>query len=112
MKWPRLVAPFAASTQVSCCVDAEGIDEDGAPVAGARWSGPANWQDASARTYHAADEATDVAAVVYIDGDAFPDVAFLTGGKVEAFGGSLRIAKGSKARNPDGTVNYTRLDLA
>ena len=51
-------------------------------------------------------------ATLYIDGDALPDVARIAGGTVAALGLEWRIVAGTKARNPDGTVNYTRLELA
>lgn len=111
MRFPRLVAPLAASTAVTVAVEAGGIDADGAPVEGASWSGAVNWQDVSSRAFLPNREEASVSARLYADGDILPEVAFIEGGTVAAFGESRRIVKGSKARNPDGTVNYTRLDL-
>lgn len=111
MRWPKLVLPWTQSSLVSVSVDAEGVDEDGAPIEGASWSGLANWQDKSKRVFGKDKMQVDVSASVYIDGDPLPDVANITGGTVEAFGEMREIAQGSKGRNPDGTVNYTRLEL-
>lgn len=44
-------------------------------------------------------------------GDIVPDVPVISGGKATIFGVDRGIAAGEKARNPDGTVNYTRLEL-
>lgn len=112
MRWPSLVRGFAASTQVSAAIEAGGFDEDGAPVEAATWSGKANWQDTARRVFQT-DRGEDVAtATLYIDGDALPDVARIAGGTVSALGLEWRIVAGTRARNPDGTVNYTRLELA
>ncbi len=50
-------------------------------------------------------------AQAYFIGDIAPDVANLTNGELTVNGVTRRIYQGEKARNPDGTVNYTRLDL-
>lgn len=111
MRWPRLVAPMARSTGVSIVADADGIDEDGAPVEGARFEGMANWQDSVVEVYGQQRSETEVRAIVYIDGDAFPDMAVIAGGEVAALGEVRSIVAGAKARNVDGTVNHTRLEL-
>lgn len=111
MKWPSLVLPWTQSTGVQASIEAEGIDEDGAPAVAAAWSGKCNWQDVSSRRYTTDRVEVDVAAVLYIHGDPFPALSHITGGKVTAWGDTREILRGSKARNPDGTVNYTRLDL-
>ena len=103
--------PFTQSTSVELYIEAEGIDEDGAPLEGGEWSGQANWQDHSKNVWGSDKVATEVLASVYIDGDPFPDFANIVGGWALAFGEEREIVSGSKARNPDGTVNYTRLDL-
>lgn len=111
MRWPKLVRGWAQGVPVSVTVDAEGIDEDGAPVEGASWSGECNWQDVAGTVYTRDRVEVEVGARLYIDGDPFPSVPFIEGGTVTVSGEEREIAKGSKARNPDGTVNHVRLDL-
>lgn len=111
MRWPRLVLPFALGIQAQAVVDADGIDEDGAPIEGARWSGRCNWQDHVSEVFVRDKAETEVHARLYIDGDAFPTLQVIAGGTVTAFGEERTIVAGCKARNPDGTVNHTRLDL-
>lgn len=111
MRWPKLVLPFTQSMPVEADIDLDGLDEDGAPLVGVTWRGKGNWQDATAEVYSRDHATTEVRAHLYIDGDPFAGVATIAGGTVRAFGEEHRIVQGCKARNPDATVNYTRLDL-
>lgn len=111
MRFPRLVQSFTQSTLIDAKVDADGIDEDGAPIEGASWSGKCNWQDSTLETFDKNNSETKVNATLYIDGDPFPELVIISGGEVTAFGETRSIVQGMKARNPDATVNYTRLDL-
>ena len=111
MRWPSLVKGFTQSMPLKVSVDAVGIDEDGAPITGASWSGKANWQDHPARSYTGRTVQDDVRASVYIDGDPFPRLFVIAGGSVRVGSEEREIVQGMKARNPDSTVNYTRLDL-
>lgn len=70
-----------------------------------------NYQDAATVKYAANKQAPEITGTIYIDGDIAPDIAVIASGSVEIFGASREIAKGAKARNLDGTVNYTRLDV-
>lgn len=112
MRWPKLVAAFTQSMPVSAVVDLDGIDEDGAPIEGARWEGRCNWQDRTMEAFAKDKAETRVVASLYIDGDPFPTVPVIAGGTVVFLGDERTIAAGTKSRNPDGTVNFTRLDLS
>lgn len=70
-----------------------------------------NYQDAAAVRYTTEKQTPGITGVLYIDGDIVPDAAVISAGYVEIFGEKREISKGTKARNPDGTVNYTRLDV-
>ena len=111
MLYPRLVRDFVQSTPMNVVVDADGIDEDGAPIEGARWEGSANYQDHTHDIYAKDKVETEVLASIYIDGDPFPSLSVIAGGEVTVFDETRNIVRGMKARNPDGTVNYTRLEL-
>lgn len=70
-----------------------------------------NYQDSATVKYSAEKQAPQVTGTVYINGDILPDVAVIDAGYVTIFGACRTIVKGTKARNLDGTVNYTRLDV-
>ena len=46
-----------------------------------------------------------------IPGDIAPELPVITKGDITVFGVTRHIYKGTKCRNPDGTVNYVRLDV-
>jgi hypothetical protein len=52
-----------------------------------------------------------LSAQAYFIGDIAPELSTLSNGEVIVNGVKRKIYQGEKARNPDGTINYTRLDL-
>lgn len=111
MKWPKLVPPGRCRTLVHVTLFHEGVDADGAPAAALDADLRCNWQD-SAKTVRTSETATQrLTASLYFDGDIAPALAAISGGTVTAFGMERTIVRGVKARNPDGTVNYTQLDV-
>ena len=70
-----------------------------------------NYQDVTSVRYTAEKQSPGVTGTIYIDGDILPTAAEISCGYVDIFGERREIAKGCKARNFDGTVNYTRLDV-
>ena len=85
--------------------------EDGEPQEALIFEGVCNYQD-SAKTVLTADKRLiQLSAQAYFIGDIAPSLPVISGGEVTVFGEVRRIAQGMKARNPDGTVNYTRIDL-
>jgi hypothetical protein len=70
-----------------------------------------NYQDSAAVKYAADKRTPEVTGAVYIDGDILPGVSVVSSGYVRIFGETRDIVTGTKARNLDGSVNYTRLDV-
>ena len=70
-----------------------------------------NYQDAAAVKYTADKRSLEVTGAIYIDGDIVPEASVIASGSVYIFGAKREIARGTKARNLDGSVNYTRLDV-
>jgi len=111
MRYPKLVRKFALSTPISVTVTLEGIDEDGSPVEGLSYSGLCNYQDNARRVVTNDKVETDLTGTAYFDGDIAPTLAVISGGTMTIFGEERTIVMGNKARNPDGTVNFTRIDI-
>ena len=111
MKYPLLIDKKFCKTPVTVRLYSEGNDEDGEPLEAVAYEGLCNYQD-SAKTVLTADKRLiQLTAQAYFIGDIAPALSVISGGEVTVFGETRRIAQGIKARNPDGTFNYTRLDL-
>lgn len=69
-----------------------------------------NWQDSAAIRYTQDKQSPEIAGTAYIDGDILPTQQ-VDSGYVVIFGTKYQIKKGTKARNLDGSVNYTKLEV-
>ena len=70
-----------------------------------------NYQNSASMRYSKDKQDERITGIAYIDGDILPSLSVISSGYVEIFGEKRDIAKGCKARNLDGSVNYTRLDV-
>lgn len=111
MRWPVLVPRALCKTPIRVTLHREGIDEDGAPAAALTVETVCNWQDSAKTVRTDQEHFVELAGVALFPGDLCPSLAAISGGDVTVFGEKRTILRGSKCRNPDGTVNYTRLEL-
>lgn len=89
----------------------EGLTEDGEPITAFKGSYKCNYQD-SAKTVQTADKKqVKLTGVAYIPNDIAPNLPTLSGGTAVVYGVKRTIYTGVKARNPDGSVNYCKLEL-
>ena len=109
MKWPRLVPPAVCGTPCSVMLT-DGVGEDGAPKEAARLKLKCSWQDKPRQILNAERQLIQLCGTALFDGDIAPQLNILTG-SVEIYGKAWSIHSGTKCRNPDGSVNYTRLEL-
>lgn len=110
-KWPCLILPQFCTTALSLHIESEEIGEDGASVSIVDWSGRCNYQDKAKKVYTSEKVLVEVTGTCLIPGDIAPDLDVISAGKVNIFGVDRDIAIGTKARNPDGSVNFTQLEL-
>lgn len=110
MKFPCLVLERLCKTPIDVFLYDEGITEDGEPIT-YDGSFKCNYQDSAKTILTDEKKLVQITGRAFFVGDIFPDVPTLSGGEVVIFGEKRMIESGMKARNPDGTVNYTRLDL-
>ena len=111
MKFPSLVNDKFCKTPVTVTLYEENSSEDGEPVQALTFSGLCNYQDSAMSVLTADKRLVKISAQLYFIGDIAPDMPNISDGEAEVFGTVRKITNGMKARNPDGTVNYTRLDL-
>lgn len=111
MIYPSLVLRSVCKTPITVRIFSEGITEDGEPVTNVVLDLMCNYQDKAKTVITADKQIVQLCAQAYFIGDIAPGLAVISNGEVEIYGQTRRIFQGEKARNPDGTVNYTRLDL-
>lgn len=111
MKYPCLVPKFLCKTPIHIEIEPEGLNEYGEPFDSIEVDALCNYQDKAKTVYTKEKKAVKVTGSAYIPGDIAPKLPTIPGGTVKIFGVERRIVTGSKARNPDGTVNYTMLEL-
>ena len=111
MKYPKLVPDRVCKIPVHVRIYAEGISEDGEPITAFEDDLMCNYQDNAKTILTAEQKLVQLGGSALFNGDIAPGMATLSGGEVTLFGVERRIYQGFKCRNPDGTVNYTRLDV-
>ena len=109
MRYPSLVPDTVCRTPIRIVIELEELDEDGAPVVALDYTGVCNWQDGGKVELTGEQKYVRITGKAFFNGDICPGLSNLTGGYGEIFGERRQIAEGIKARNPDGTVNYTEV---
>lgn len=110
-KWPQLILPQFCMTDIEVTVDSEDLNENGTPKKLLEWTGKCNYQDKAKRVYTSEKVYVDITGTCLIPGDIAPNLAVIPSGKVKIMGADRIMLQGIKVRNPDGTVNYTQLEL-
>lgn len=111
MSYPCLVPESFCKTPISVTVYSEGITEDGSPIVAFKGDLKCNYQDGAKVVLKNEQKRVEITGSALFCGDICPAVPVISDGVVIVFGVERKILKGTKARNPDGTVNYTRLEL-
>ena len=109
MKWPELVQPWACKTPVTVRLTG-GIGEDGAPVELAPIETLCSFSEQQKQVLDAQRRMVTLEGTLLFPGNLAPDAAELAG-TVEIGGRRWDIYRASRGRNPDGSVNFTQLEL-
>lgn len=111
MKYPCLVPKSLCKTDIQLSIEQEGINKHGEPLDVVSVDTKCNYQDRGKTVLTAEKKLIQLSAVALIPGDIAPTLPTISGGTATVNGVNRRIYQGIKARNPDGTVNYTEVDL-
>jgi hypothetical protein len=111
MKYPCLVDKRFCKTPIHVEVIPEGVDKYGDPYPAIEFDGPCNYQDTGKTVLTVEKVLVQLTGIVLFPGDIAPDLPTLSGGTATVYGVERTIFQGTKARNPDGTVNYCKLEL-
>ena len=109
MKWPELVPPAVCRVPIAVTLT-NGNDEDGAPRVAVVVETMCNYNGKGGWSVDERRQAVRYTASALVPGDIAPELVHLTGW-ADVLGARLTIHAADRARNPDGTVNYTRLEL-
>lgn len=111
MKYPCLVPKRLCKTPVIVEIEQEGLNKYGEPLESIVIKDMCNYQDSAKTVLTAEKKLIQLSGTALLPGDIAPELPNITSGTVTVNKVTRRIFRGEKARNPDGTVNYTRLDL-
>lgn len=111
MKYPCLVPRRLCKTDIHLKIDREELNEYGEPLEPVVYDGKCNYQDKARTILTAEKKLVEITGSALFPGDICPVIPAISGGEAEVFGVKRRIQQGKKARNPDGTVNFTEVLL-
>lgn len=109
MNYPCLVPKRLCKTDVSLLLDKEGLSKYGESLEPFEYSGKCNYQDKARTVLTAEKKLIQITGTALFPGDICEELPVISGGSAVIFGVKRRILEGRKARNPDGTVNYTEV---
>lgn len=92
-------------------LESEDTDSHGKPEKVLDLDLTCNFQDRAKTILTTEKKLVQITGTALFPGDIAPDFPTLSGGIVTIFGEDRRIEQGMKARNPDGTVNYSQLEV-
>lgn len=109
MKYPNLVSRWACKTPVVVRLVGE-IGEDGAPVEHEPIQTLCSYSEQQRQVLDAQRQLVTLNGCLLFCGDLAPDCPELSG-TVEVYDKRWNIYKASRGRNPDGSVNFTKLEV-
>lgn len=112
MVFPCLVRPEFCKTPIKIFLKSEEIDEDGNSVI-YEYQGLCNYQSSSKSIIQDDKKTIQLTGKCFLPGDIFPELPTIGEGEVELFENEIKrkIYRGSKNYNPDGSVNFSLLEL-
>lgn len=111
MKYPKLVPESVCRSPCRVILKAEGISEDGERRTAFSADLKCLFQSSSRRILKSGQEEITISAEAYFSHDFCPELPEIPDGEIYIFNTKRHIIRGQKARNPDGSVNYIRLDV-
>lgn len=111
MKYPQLVRDCDCKTDITLKIYTNGISEDGEPITAVEKNLKCNYQSTGQKRYDSEHQIVEIHSVALLNGDAISELEEVSNGVATILGVERRIYKCSKERNPDGTVNYTRIEF-
>lgn len=111
MKFPCLVSKKFCKTHVTVTIESNELSEDGELEDVVTVETKCNLQMGARASFTKDKEKIELSGVALFIGDLCPTIPVIASGNVVIDGNTYGINKGTKNLNPDGTVNYTTLEL-
>ena len=111
MKFPCLVDKRFCKTPIKVVIDSTELNEDGELTQSLELTTTCNLQMGAKVSMTKDKEKIELAGVALFIGDICPNLPVIASGTVTIDGQEYSINKGTKNYNPDGTVNFTTLEL-
>lgn len=111
MVFPCLVQKKFCNTPVKVVIEADELNEDGELAEDFTAETTCNLQMGARASFTKDKEKIELSGVALFIGDLCPTLPVIASGTVTINGQEYSINKGTKNLNPDGTVNYTTLEL-
>lgn len=111
MRYPCLVPKRLCKTKIRLEIEPEGLSEYGEPLPCVAVEAFCNYQDSAKTVFTADKKQVQISGTALFPGDICAELASIGGGTAQVLGMERRIFAGRKARNPDGSVNYTEVQL-
>lgn len=111
MNYPCLIQKAFCTTDITLELEQEDLNKYGEPLETVVFSGKCNYQDKAKTIFTDTKKQVTITGTALFPGDICPGLAVISGGSANVFGTKRRIVQGMKARNPDGSCNYTEVLL-
>lgn len=111
MKFPCLVSKKFCNTPITVVIESDELSEDGELTQSLEFATTCNLQMGARASFTKDKEKIELTGVALFIGDLCPTIPVIASGSVTIDGNTYGINKGKKNLNPDGTVNYTTLEL-
>ncbi len=111
MKYPCLVPKSRCKTDIKVHLESEETNNLSEPKYVADLDLKCNFQDRTKTIFTTEKKLVQITGTAMFPGDIAPGFPTLSGGTVTVFGEERRIERGTKNRNPDGTVNFCTLEV-
>jgi len=110
MKYPALVPDKICTTPVTVYRE-DGLNRDGSPKRTVIFEGKCFYSEKTKHKITAEKQLIALSGEALFNGDIATDTDVIAGEVLLLSGIKRRIYSSEKAKNPDGTINYTRLEL-
>lgn len=111
MNYPKLVKEDFCTVPCTVKIETEEISRYGEPILALNAELMCNWQTTAKTRISSDEQHTELTGIAYFADDIAPDLSEISSGTITIYGIERRIHKGFKGRNPDGTINYTMLEV-